>query len=206
MSTRGEERMADQPVGSPVEARPLTPERWADLEALFGPKGAVAGCWCMWWRQSGAEHDRAGNDGNRAALRRLAGTGTPGLLGYVDGEPVGWCSFGRREEFARLNRSPKLKAVDDEPVWSIVCFYVRPSHRASGVAAALLDAAVEHVRRAGARLVEAYPIDPAERRVDSGSAFTGLLPMFEQAGFEEVARRAGRPIVRRRLEPATAGD
>jgi GNAT superfamily N-acetyltransferase len=196
--------MADQAVKRQLEVRPLTPERWADLEDLFGPKGAIAGCWCMWWRQSGAEHDRAGNDGNRAALRRLTDAGTPGLLGYVDGEPVGWCSFGRREEFGRLNRSPKLKAVDSEPVWSIVCFYVRPGQRAAGVASALLDAAVEHVRDLGARLVEAYPIDPAERRVDNLSAFTGLLPMFEQAGFEEVARRGGRPIVRRRLTPASA--
>jgi GNAT superfamily N-acetyltransferase len=159
--------MADQAVKRQLEVRPLTPERWADLEDLFGPKGAIAGCWCMWWRQSGAEHDRAGNDGNRAALRRLTDAGTPGLLGYVDGEPVGWCSFGRREEFGRLNRSPKLKAVDSEPVWSIVCFYVRPGQRAAGVASALLDAAVEHVRDLGARLVEAYPIDPAERRVDN---------------------------------------
>jgi GNAT superfamily N-acetyltransferase len=191
--------MAVRRAGGPVEVRPLTPGRWADLEALFGPRGAVSGCWCMWWRQSGADHDRAGNDGNRNALRRLAETNPPGLLGYLDGTPVGWCSLGRREEFARLNRSPKLKAVDGEPVWSIVCFYVHPSFRATGVAAELLNAAVDHARASGASCVEGYPIDPAGGRAQSVSAFTGLLPMFVQAGFEEVARRGGRPIVRRRL-------
>jgi GNAT superfamily N-acetyltransferase len=123
----------------------------------------------------------------------------PGLLAYLDGEPVGWCSLGRRDEFSRLNRSPKLKAVDDLPVWSIVCVYIDRRQRRSGVARALLDAAVEHARAAGARLVEGYPIDPAGGRVHTGSAWTGLLPMFSDAGFEEVERRAGRPIVRRAL-------
>ncbi len=29
---------------------PLTPERWPDLEDLFGPKGACYGCWCNHFR------------------------------------------------------------------------------------------------------------------------------------------------------------
>jgi GNAT superfamily N-acetyltransferase len=181
-----------------VEVHPLTRERWADLEALFGPKGAVAGCWCMWWRQSSGEHDRAGNDGNRAALRRLVDRGQPpGLLAYRDGKPVGWCSLGPRDEFGRLNRSPKLKPVDDRPVWAVVCFYIARGHRKQGVGTALLDAAVEFAGANGATLVEGYPIDPTGGKVHAGFSWTGLLPMFEETGFEEVARRGGRPIVRR---------
>ena len=26
---------------------PVTPDRWPDLERLFGPHGANSGCWCL---------------------------------------------------------------------------------------------------------------------------------------------------------------
>ncbi len=35
-----------------IRIAPLTGENWPDLEALFGPRGAVGGCWCMYWRQT----------------------------------------------------------------------------------------------------------------------------------------------------------
>jgi hypothetical protein len=34
---------------------PLTADRWGDFEALVGPSGACAGCWCMWWRLTSQE-------------------------------------------------------------------------------------------------------------------------------------------------------
>ena len=38
--------MAARAASSPnLEFYPLTPDRWPDLEALFGPRGAVGGCW-----------------------------------------------------------------------------------------------------------------------------------------------------------------
>jgi hypothetical protein len=46
-------------------------------------------------------------------------------------------------------------------------------------------------------VVEAYPIDTAGAKRSSAELYTGTLAMFERAGFEEVARRGGRPIVRR---------
>src|SRR3989304_2745064 len=56
---------------------PLTPERWPDLEALFGRGGASYGCWCMFFRRSSTEMARAMSDDNRAALRALAGPDPP---------------------------------------------------------------------------------------------------------------------------------
>ena len=73
----------------------------------------------------------------------------PGLLAYLDGIPVGWCRLGPRETFDRLEHSPRLARVDDEEVWSVVCFYVHPSAKRKGVAAALLESALT---RAAARL------------------------------------------------------
>ena len=181
-----------------VAVLPLEPARWADLEALLGPNG-VSGCWCMWWRQTAREFSAGSGEPNRRALRALVDDGRPtGLLAYDGDRPVGWCSVAPRADFGRLDRSPKLFPVDDTPVWSIVCFYVARRSRGTGVARALLDAAVGTAAAAGAEVVEAYPVDPGEGRAASAGAYTGVLSMFLAAGFEEVARRGGRPIVRRR--------
>ena len=182
----------------PVDSvQPLTADRWADLERLFGPRGAYGGCWCMWWRLSGREFEEAGSDGRHAMLQaRSRQEPPPGLLAYdADGNPIGWIAVAPRAEFGRMQRSPKLKPVDAEPVWSINCFYIDRQSRRHGVATALLVAAVEHAAQYGAELVEGYPIDPAEP-TGHEDFFTGSLDLFLAAGFSEVARRGGRPIVR----------
>lgn len=182
---------------------PLTPERWPDLEAIFGAKGCsiARGCWCMAYRLSGAReppppgvtHAQA----NRAALKALVDAGhPPGLIGYRGKVPVGWVSIGPREEFARLKRSSVMKPVDEQPVWSIVCFVVPAEHRGQGVAQALLKGAVAYARQNGASLVEAYPVDKAARSNDDFMWF-GAKSMYDKAGFQEVARRKPqRPVVR----------
>jgi GNAT superfamily N-acetyltransferase len=185
-----------------VTVRPVTPSRWEDLEGLFGPNGAYANCWCMWWRMPSREFDEAGGPAKRKALKELTGRREPpGLLAYRNGEAVGWVSVAPRERFGRIERSRVLGRVDDRPVWSIVCFYIPREHRGQGVGRALLDGAVEHVRARGGRLVEAYPIDTRDGRRPSAEIYTGTLGMFEAAGFREVARRGRRPIVRRVVRP-----
>ena len=183
-----------------IEVRPATRSRWDDLVRLFGPNGAYANCWCMWWRMRSADFDKAPPRSKREGLRRLvAGGRAPGLLAYEGGEPVGWVSLAPREEYGRLERSPTLKRVDDVPVWSIVCFFVHRRHRSRGVARALVRGAVDHAARRGARVVEAYPVDPTRRAYPSAEAYTGVMPLFEEAGFREVARRGNRPIMRRHI-------
>lgn len=188
-----------------VTVHPLTPERWPDLEAVFNAKGCsvARGCWCMFYRESGKASPGAGTslrEGRRRRMQELVATGPPpGLLGYLGKVPVGWISLGQREEFARLRRSPVMKPVDDQPVWSIVCFVVPSEHRRQGVARALLAGAVRYARQCGATLLEAYPVDRAEPARDD-SLWFGTKSMFDAAGFEEVARRKPRrPIVRLRV-------
>jgi ribosomal protein S18 acetylase RimI-like enzyme len=152
----------------------------------------------MWWRVSSKEFDERHGDGLRDGLETLVRQGEePGLVAYAGDAPVGWVALAPRDAYPRLNRSPKLKPVDDEPVWSITCFYIDRRHRRRGVAKALLQAAVDHARARGAQEVEAYPVDTS-RRTSAASAelYTGTLRLFEQAGFREIARRGGRPIVR----------
>jgi GNAT superfamily N-acetyltransferase len=189
--------MGTQPVPEGLDVRPVTPERWDDLAELAGERGFTSGCWCMWWRVTSKEFDERHGAGLRRDLHRLVDAGPePGLLAYVDGVPAGWVAVAPRDEYPRLDRSPKLRRLDDRPVWSITCFTIDRRHRRRGVAAVLLDAAVDFARERGAEVVEAYPIDTAGGK-RSSELYTGTLAMFERAGFEEVARRGGRPIVRR---------
>jgi GNAT superfamily N-acetyltransferase len=192
-----------------VELRiaPLSEANWSDFETLFGRSGAYGGCWCMWWRLTRGEFERCKGEKNRRALRALVRSGrAPGLLGYADGEAVGWCSIAPREEFPVLARSPVLKPIDDAPAWSIVCFYIRRDWRSRGVGRQLLEAAIAYARSKGATLVEGYPVAPRKQRMPDYLAYVGVPSMFEKAGFRECARRsAGRPIMRRRLRPKRRG-
>jgi ribosomal protein S18 acetylase RimI-like enzyme len=180
-----------------LTVRPLTPERWPDLEAVFLAKGCsvARGCWCMYYRESGRQ--TPARAARKARLKALATAGPPpGLIGYRGRVPVGWVSLGPREDFAKLARSPVMKAVDDRPVWSIVCFVVPSEFRGQGVAQALLAAAVEYARKHGATLLEAYPVDRPARSHDDAMWF-GAKSMYDRAGFGEVARRRPqRPIMR----------
>ena len=183
---------------------PLTPANWPDLEAVFHARGCsvARGCWCMYYRRSGERGPLpAGTTpaaANKAELKALVDAGRmTGLVGYRDGVPVGWLSIGPREDFAKLRRSPVMKAVDDQPVWSVVCFVVPAEHRGQGVARALLDGAIDYAKARGIALLEAYPVDRPERSADDESMWFGAKSMYDAAGFEEVARRKPhRPVVR----------
>lgn len=178
--------------------QPLTPERWDDFEKLFGSRGACAGCWCMWWRIPRSRFVEQQGERNRAAMKKMVGAGEiPGLLAYCGGEPIGWCAVGPRETYPVLERSRILKRMDDRPVWSVVCFFVAKAFRGKGVTVALLQAAVNQVRRRGGKIVEGYPVEPRKGKIPDAFAYTGLVSAFQKTGFTECVRRSEtRPIMR----------
>lgn len=173
---------------------PLTPDRLADMEQVFGERGTARNCFCMHWRRpDGGFGDRRDNRARFAD--RASGGRPPGLLGYVEGKPVGWVQVAPNSEFPALARSRLLRPVDDIETWAINCFVVRTGHRKRGVAAGLLAAAIEFAKNEGATVIEAYPVDGV--RVSAVDYFTGIMSMFEEHGFTEVIRRnQDRPIVR----------
>jgi len=184
---------------------PLTPDRWCDLVELFSRSGlsVARGCYCMYYRRSGAHERTPGmtySESNKRQLKALVDRGVvPGLLGYEKGRAIGWVSLGPREDYAKLARSPVMKPVDDKPVWSIICFVVDPRERERGVAEALLDGALAWARQQRVTLVEAYPCDKAGRGADDSMWF-GAKRMFDRAGFSVVARRKPtRPVMRKKL-------
>jgi GNAT superfamily N-acetyltransferase len=188
----------DKSVLRSLESHPLVPERWGDLETLFGEHGATGGCWCMWWRQTRAEFNSQHGEPNRIALRTIVESGVvPGIMAYSVDEPVGWCAVEPRESYPALDRSRTLARVDCEPVWSTPCFYIARHFRGKGLMLELLTAAVNWAAEHGARIIEAYPVEPGDK--SPGTAlYTGVVPIFQRAGFVEVCRRSKRqPIMRK---------
>lgn len=152
----------------------------------------------LWWRQTRAEFEAKKGELNKREFHSIVGAGqAPGLLAYVDGQPAGWCSVQPRDVFPRLDRSRLLKRVDDQPVWSVVCFFVAKPYRRRGLTVALLRAAVRHAVAHGARVVEGYPVEPDEEGRPDPWVYTGLVSSFRKAGFVEAARRSPtRPVMR----------
>ncbi len=190
-----------------LEIHPATADRFDDVSALLGPGEEDApACWCLYFRLSSGEFNRVKGLARRQAMRRLTeAPDAPGVLAYRDAKPVGWCALGPREEMGRLQRSRTIPLLEGDGVWSIVCFVVLPGHRRQGVAAALLEGAVEYARSRGAAVVEGYPAATAGERISTAFAYTGTESMFRRAGFTKVAdttaRTGGKPriVMRREL-------
>ncbi|HSB09482.1 MAG TPA: GNAT family N-acetyltransferase [Blastocatellia bacterium] len=197
MTTRSKQRLQFQP---------LTPERWNDLETLFGARGACGGCWCMLWRLKRSEFEKQKGDKNKAAFKEVVGSGeVPGILAYANGSPIGWCAVAPRERYPALDRSRILKRIDDKPVWSIVCLFIAKDYRRKGVSVELLKAAAEHVRKRGGKIIEGYPVEPRKDEMPDVFAWTGVASAFFKAGFVECERRSEtRPIMRLKVRQASA--
>jgi GNAT superfamily N-acetyltransferase len=181
--------------------RELTPDRWPALEDLFSAGGPVSRCWCMYWR-IGAGYRQRSPAVNRDAFRQVVGDGPPpGLLAFDEDEglAVGWCQLTPRASVPALDRAWRLRRVDDAPVWSISCFYIRKGYRRRGVMTALITAALAMARRHGATAVEAYPLDAD---LSPSATHTGYASTFARAGFTTVVRHVPeRPIMRYELSP-----
>ena len=172
-----------------IEVREVTTANWQDFVALFEARGGPKYCYCLAWRERAQNLDL---DGRREEMAQRVQAGTPiGLLGYLDGQPVAWCSIAPRESYARLGGD---EYDEDLSVWSVVCFYVQRRLRKHGFSHALLDAAVRHAAAHGVDLVEGYPVTP-----DSPSyRFGGFVALFRSAGFEERGMAGTRRHVMRR--------
>jgi GNAT superfamily N-acetyltransferase len=180
--------------------RSLTPELWPALEDLFGSAGASNGCWCMYWRLGPAYRKRP-REQNKAALRAVTERGPPpGLLAFDGDHAVGWCQLTPRAALPWLDSARHLGRVDDVPVWSLSCLYVRRGHRRQGVTSVLIAAALRAAKKANAPALEAYPVDTAAPKSTS-NLFTGTASAFTRAGFTTVAQRSpARPIMRHDLK------
>jgi GNAT superfamily N-acetyltransferase len=185
----------DDVVATALEIVELTDRNWPALEDLFGPNGAVAGCWCTWFWQTNRELYANGSAGNRKLLHERVCTGVPvGLLAMSGQTAVGWVSVAPRPSYPGLDRSKITRSADPDEdvadVWSVTCFYVRAGRRRKGIAGELLSAAVAFAARHGAVAVEGYPKITEGVRRSAGELYHGTLTAFLAAGFQVVEQRS----------------
>jgi len=101
------------------------------------------------------------------SAERLAASGVHLVAAEVDGE------VGRR-----LVGLGGVEVEPDGEHAELKRFYVEPEHRGSGAAAAVLDALVDHARRAGCRVL----------RLETGDAQHAALAFYRRHGFADVDR------------------
>lgn len=184
-------------------------DRWSDLVQLFerkGPRGGVpipGHCWCMLWRE---KHESLA--GRKAGLKAAVdGDHSPGLVAYVDGRPVGWVAVAPREDHVRLEQSRKYgPQPEDEGVFAVTCLYVDRDVRGTGVASALLDAAIAHARESGATALDAFPktnLAPhalSNRRAEENDSWMGRRASYESRGFVTIRDAGARTVMRLRFD------
>lgn len=206
----------------PVTGLTTAPAQWPDLESLFSLPGEPSRCWCRYFALTGPEYSALEPSARKAQLKEKfdGGSPAPGVLAYRDGQAVGWCAVEPRTCYPRVLRSRVLRLAEapaaadatairpEAPgrVWSVTCFVVAPGHRRSGVADALLRAAVDHARINGADVVEGYPVDRGLRpKAGTADLYHGTLNLFQRAGFRAVSAAVpGRAVVRLDLREGAA--
>lgn len=201
--------LSDDLEPAPLRVVPAADAPMADVEAVFGTKGDPAHCWCQWYKIPGSDWRAIGDEAlhDRLAAQLAAPGAGPGLLAYDGATPVGWCAIEPRANLPRLKQSRLVAGstpnpdLDEPGIWSLSCFVVPRAYRRRGVGKALTEAAVEFARANGARIVEGYAIDHHVReKTPAAELFHGTVSMFENAGFEEVARpKDDRAIMQLRL-------
>lgn len=171
-----------------VEVLPAT-AHWADFSSFMVPRTpGASGCVCMSYRNSSLDMPA-----RIAHMRSLCETEPgPGVLAYVDGQVAGWCSVAPKSTYRALVNSRTIPHVDDDDVWSVVCFVVRPGFRRRGLMHQLLDGGVAHARAMGAPALEGYPVEPGAARVDQMSGYVGTVALFEAHGFRRIKQTAGK--------------
>lgn len=176
----------------------LTAANWKQFEILMGDKGGCGNCWCMYFRLPYKEFQENKPGGNKELIKQLVKKGLPqGLIASLDGQPVGWIALAPREDYMKLENSRVFKRIDDKPVWSITCFFIKKEFRHKGLSQQLIKAAIDYAKKKKIRTLEAYPAIPYAEKVPHPFLWVGVLSSFIKNGFKIVHQHSkSRAMVR----------
>jgi hypothetical protein len=182
--------------------QPLTIHSWDHFEKLFGENGACGGCWCMTSRLTSKDYEKYKGEGNKQKIHKLVYTGKPlGIIAFQNKMPIGWCSVSPRQTFPRLENSRLLKRLDDIPVWSITCLFIKKQFRRNKISSVIISEAVNYAFQEGATVVEAYPVIPKNKLMPDVFAYPGIPNAYIKAGFIVVHQPSeSRLIMRKRKQ------
>lgn len=177
---------------------PLTSSNWKQFEELMGEKGGCGNCWCMFFRIPYKTFQANKPDGNKKLMKQLVNKGLPqGLIASMNNEPVGWIALAPREDYMKLANTRVFKPVDDKPVWSITCFFIKKGFRRMGLSQQLIKGAVNFAKRKKIKTLEAYPAIPYNEKVPYPFLWVGVLSSFIKNGFKIVRQSSkSRAMVR----------
>ena len=161
-------------------------------------------CFCRFWHFEGdknawLERCALAPEKNEAEMRdALARPALHGLVALEESRAVGWMKLAPRATLPKLRARPVYRSLDlgpDDGVLSIGCMLVRPEARGTGVARALVTAAIDVARERGARAIEAYP--HAASPLGPHEVWMGPADLFASLGFRPVAGEIPYPVLRR---------
>lgn len=179
-----------------------------DLAAVFNGSDPRR-CQCQRFKVPGWIWRDSNQDQRTAMLRAQTACGTPdapatsGLVGYLDGEPVGWVAVEPRTAYPKLRTSRipwhgRTEDKDDAGVWAVTCFVVRTGYRGRGLTYPLAAATIGYARERGARAIEVYPmITQPGKLITWGETHVGTRQVFADAGFRQISHPTARRVVMR---------
>jgi GNAT superfamily N-acetyltransferase len=176
----------------------LSAANWQEFETLMGEKGGCGNCWCMYFRLPYRDFQANKPDGNKKLMKQLVNKALPqGLIASMNKEPVGWIALAPREDYMRLGNSRSFKRIDDKPVWSITCFFIKKGFRHMGLSGELIKGAIDLARKKKIRTLEAYPAIPYDKNTPHPFLWVGVLSSFIKNGFSIVRQSSkSRAMVR----------
>ena len=190
-----EAEQAEQPV-----IRPLSPDTWdAFADLVERHNGIFGGCWCIYFHPDCAERGQSAQ-GNRELKKQLVSGGQAhAALVMIGDEAVAWAEYGTPAELPNIHhRKQYLAEADLEPDYRITCIFVDKRYRRNGFARVALDGALAQIAEAGGGVVEGYPHEIGEKRMNNSFVYNGTRTMYEDAGFEFIRSKGLRNTVMRR--------
>jgi len=183
-----------------VKLQPLTEDNWNLFEELMGEKGGCGGCWCMLFRLSSKEFVTNKYEGHKNLMHKIVIGGRPtGMLAIYQKKAVGWMALAPREDYIKIEKSRTLKRIDDKPVWSITCFFVKKEFRKMGLSQKMIQAVIEYAAKNNIKMLEAYPVIPYAEKIPPPFLWVGVLSAFTSNGFTIVQQNGKSKTIVRRL-------